>query len=551
MQEPSSNNEEAQPAKERSEPSEMNLRRFFVFFLLAVVALYAVGLNAHWRYHRDSLLYMGLGRSLAEDGSYSFNDSPHVFALPGLPAMLALVYLSVGESFLAMNILVSLFGIGCVILACFLMRELSLSSRQAMACVLLFGLSRSLYHYSAYVTTDVPFTFLVLVGLYCGVRMLRATGRASWHWCAAAGAAACAASLVRPLGPALLAGLLAGLWFKREAGESSRERLGKTALLFAPFLMLLWVWALRCVLVKCPDSKDYITLFMGRRSPVEHLEHALGVLPYYPASIAGAILGKGLGHVVGVLLFVPVLVGFVGSVRRGDIVLCVYALVSLGALLLISPSQRYLLPLLPLMAYWLVLGAGWIATWLARRRPSVSSRRASQLGYLLLGLILALNLGRIGKVIYEERSPNYYEVINEGRLVDYFDLADWLTENASPDDTVFTREHRFLHYFSRVKAHRLKLSEKWTHPDWLAGFLKEAQVDYVVRDPRTEEWALPVDNILRAYPEAFEKEATVGRLELFRVRRDKLEGRAGGVAPSRWQLHFRARVDCNLKGGRA
>ena len=81
--------------------------------MLVVTALYAAGLNGSWRFQRDSTLYMGLGRWLAEAGSYRFNHEPHAFVWPGFPAMLWAVYATVGESFLAMNALVSAFGLGC------------------------------------------------------------------------------------------------------------------------------------------------------------------------------------------------------------------------------------------------------------------------------------------------------------------------------------------------------------------------------------------------------------------------------------------------------
>ena len=85
------------------------------------------GADDCWRFQRDSALYLTLARSLAETRTYSFDYRSHVLALPGLPGMSSLVYMTVGASYLAMNALMALFGLGCIAVACLVYRRLPLS----------------------------------------------------------------------------------------------------------------------------------------------------------------------------------------------------------------------------------------------------------------------------------------------------------------------------------------------------------------------------------------------------------------------------------------
>ena len=233
------------------------LRRWFLLLLLAVVLLHAAGLNPYWRFQRDSPRYMGLARSLAETHTFSFNGQEHIYALPGFPAMLSLVYMGFGENFLAMNALVSLLGVGCVVLGYLLYCELSLTAFQAFACVLLLALSRTLYYYSFQILTDIPFTFFAIGALYFARRMLRAEGGERWAWCAAAAGAAAAACAVRPLGPALFAAMVAALWLRPGARAAWRVNAGLTVVLVTPVLLAGALWAVRGAHLGAPLGTTY------------------------------------------------------------------------------------------------------------------------------------------------------------------------------------------------------------------------------------------------------------------------------------------------------
>jgi len=505
--------------------------RRFAAFMLVLAVLYAAGVNSHWRFQRDSARYMTLARSLAETGTYSLNYRAHTFAFPGFPAMLSVIYyMTAGESFLAMNVLVSLFGIGSVAVAYMLFRELSLSRRQMTACLLLFGLSRTLYYYSTHVMADVPFTFFVLVGLYCGVKMLSTEGRAMWLWCVAATGAVCAATSLRPLGLALVIGLITALALGGWQPKRWGVRLGRMAVLSLPLAVLGAAWATRSATVSDALSRNYTDIFLRGRGVQGVCEHVLRGAPMVVGSLSDTLLGKGLRLPVNLLLAFLAGVGLVAAVRRGERLLCAYGVVYLGAICLSSPNRRYLMPALPVLLWWIVLGAGCVGDYVAERRKIISPRRALQVGTVLLALALAVNLLRIADVIRQARSPRFYEVTEDGRLPDYFELVEWLRDNAGRADCVLAYEKYMLHYFSRVPTTRGHIATRFFRLRREIDDLKKQGVTYVVRDRDKEEVAARIDQLLEARPRAFEQVRTFGMLDLFRVHPEWLEDepRPGG-----------------------
>jgi hypothetical protein len=508
------------------QPREATLDEGFRGRRLAVLVLgagllYGLGLNDCWRFQRDSALYLTLARSLAETGTYSFDYRPHVLALPGLPGMLSLVYMTVGESYLAMNALMALFGLGCIAMACLVYRRLPLSPVQVLACMLLFAFSRALYYYSMHIMSDVPFAFFVLVGLYCGLRMLRPDSGVGWAWCAAAAGTVCAATATRPLGPALLAALVAGLWLRPRGLKRWGPNLAATALLALPLAVLGAAWAWRCARAGTAGSMGYYDVFVGQQGVPKAALLAVTKVPDAIGALQDAILGVRLPLAAGLLLLIPTVVGFVAAVRGGERVVSVYGLVYLGGICLGSPGRRYLLPALPVLLYWLVLGAGIIGEHCARRWKSITPDRVARLGAVLLLLAVAVNVVRIGKVIYEQRSPRFYEVTEEGRLPDYFALCLWLKENVPAEDVVLAYEYRLIHYLSRVRAAPLPAGpEAWrAYAAWMRASSRSAF--YVVRDPERDSRTGGTEAAFQSLGAAA-KVHGFGRIDLYRLFPDRL-----------------------------
>ena len=495
-------------------------RRWLAAFAIAVLFLYAAGVSTHWRFQRDSALYMGLARSLAETGAYTFNGAPQRLSLPGFPALLSLVYRTVGESFLAMNLLVALFGLGCVALGWLLFRVQPLGRAQALACLVMLGFSRTLFYYSSHIITDVPFAFFVLLGLYCGTRMLRGDGRERVRWCLAAAGATLAACAVRPLGLALLMALAAAPWLRRGALSQWRANLGWTAVLAAPTTVAGALWVHRGLAFGTATGTSYFHWFVGVRGLAGAVLHVLAQVPGAVGGLSDTVLGSNLGLTVSVLLAIPIGVGFVAAVRCGERVLAAFGVAYVGAVCLAYPGRRLLLPVLPALLVWLVLGVGAIARFAAERRR-LSGPSLVRAGWVLVALLALGNLAHAGKTIYEAHSADFYAVIEDGRLPDYFRLTDWLREHAGPQDCVLADENNFIHYFSRVRTHRTaRETVEFDVPDQVAR-MKRARVTYVVLDLSDRIPTRRMLQLMDAYPAAFEKAATFGKLELYRAYLEK------------------------------
>jgi len=549
------------------------LKRFLLCFLLVVTVTYALGVNPYWRFQRDSALYMGLGRSMAETGTYEFNYRPHTLALPGFPAMLSVIYRTWGQNFLAMNILVSLFGLASIAAGYLVLSELPLKRGQIVAAMLLFGLSRTLYYYSTHIMTDVPFTFFVLVALYCGQRMLRGTGKAAWWWCVGAGVATCAASCVRPFGPAVAAGLAAALWVRPGGLKAWKANAAKTLIVTVPVALAMAAWSAYCTHVTTAATGTYIQRMVVRRGARSVVADAMEQVAPFVDAVPDALLGTGMGYTAAAFLLILMAIGLFVAVKRREVLLTVYAAVYTGGLFIGQPGRRYLLPLLPIMVYWLLEGASVVGGWIAGRQRIVwlpitvfwcvmgvrsymglsflwstlalvgsalvwlgigwwlfrggsgapARRRVLRLGYVLLGLAVATNVIRIAKVVQEARARDFYATIEDGRLVDYFAVTDWLKEHAGSEDAVLTYEARTVHYFSRLRT--VRFSRHWPRDGGqeTARVLRATGIRYFVRDPKDR--ALPfIDRLVETYPQAFETVGHFGKLTLLRVIPERLRG---------------------------
>ncbi len=498
---------------------------YFALVMAGAAVLYAAGLNGRWRFQRDSLVYMGLARSLAEAHTYSFDYTPHALVWPGFPAMLSVVRLAFGDSFLAMNALVKVFGLGCIAMACLLFARLSLTWPQMVACALLIALSRTLYYYSSQIMADVPFAFFVLAGLYCGVRMLqsdadpggdRRASRAAWLWCVGAALTALVACSLRPLAPALLVALVAALYLRRGGRARWRRNLAMTGILLAPAVLLSAAWLWRSANLNESFRYGYLDLFIWRYGLLHTVLHAFGAAPKVVLALADGVLGFDFPP-LSIVLFLVMAVGLVAAWRRGERVLTLFGIACLAGTCLGNPGRRHLLPVLPVLFYWLVLGASAVGSLLAARWRAASPRRLAGIGAALLFLGVATNAARVGKVIYEQRSPDFYARTSSGRLADYFQLADWLKANAMPGEVVIGYEYRLLFYFSGVKAEPLPRPGRNWRMAWARRLPKGDGLAYLVRDPAKDATAPAVDNMLRRHPDAFEEVRRFGRLQVFRV----------------------------------
>jgi hypothetical protein len=460
------------------EPSCSGRRQghWFVALMALLVVLYAMGLNGHWRIQRDSALYLGIARSLAEGKGYVFNYKPDVLAMPGFPTMMAAVYAAFGENFLVMNAVVSLMGLACVVFAYLLLRDMGAAPGVLMASVLMFGLSRQLYYYSAHLLTDVPFTMFSLAALWAGVRMARSDGSKFWTWCVASGVLSVCAMSLRPFGLALPPALAAALWLRPDWRTRRRRNLMACILIGIIFTVPLVLWVSRCAAVYQPGDVTYANAFR-QRGFGRFVLHIAEQVPKLLDSLGESVAGVGISMAGGLLLAVLAAIGLVHIAREGHWIVPVFMAIYTGGAMLGNPGRRYLLPELALIVYAIVLGVQATADAITK-----SSRARHTLLVFLLVFLILLNAGRTGKIVVENRSRHFYQTLEGGQWRPYFQVSDWVKANTAEDSVIAAYEARLIHYLTKRRVVELPRDESALSVLQMEELVLHKGIGYVVLD---------------------------------------------------------------------
>jgi len=501
-----------------------DLKTGYIIIFAGVVILYLLGINPWWRFQRDSAIYMALGRSLAEGEGYVENYRFHTMYPPGFPAMLALLDITFGApeklagGFLPMNVLVTVLGLASIVFFALLLRELRLPGILALLVLLFWGVSRTLYYYSAHIMSDVPYTACAMASLWCGFRMLRENGPASWAWCIGAGVLAIVASAVRPVGPVLVAAMIGALWLRRGSLRAWRGNLAKSLLLVALIALPLLAWLAYTRNASAAQGKLY---FRGRLQ-VRTLRTMARVacLHLFDSAdgLSDAVTGTRIGAVPGLLLGVVMTVGLIRAFRRGETLLSIYGVLNVVAIMAggWALGRRYLLPALPALYYWLVLGAERMLAW-GKDRRWISATTARRIAIVAAFVLAGTNVGRVIRIVAECRSPRFYETVEDGRCADYAAVTDWLRPQPRESRTVMCTETSTVHYFSRWRTVPLPRAAALPTCDALAERVKRSNVRYVVLDERKNDLLPLLERLRKGRGELVRSVMKHGRVEVIEI----------------------------------
>ena len=320
----------------------------------------------------------------------------------------------------------------------------------------------------------------------------------------------------------LLAALLAALWLHEGLRKSWPAKLGWTVLLLLPFAWLAGMWISRAAQIGSSPGGDYFAHFVERRGILSAAVSVVCNIPLAVDSFADTIFGTGLTPLLRIALAVITGTGLVIGIRRHEWLLTVYGILYLLATCLASPGRRYLLPLLPVLLYWLLLGIHAVGMWLVEQRHAITKERALQCARYLLIFALAANLIRVSKVVQQARSSDFYARTNDEHALDYFELTAWLREHAHKNDRVLAHERGVVHYFSRASIAPLSIITRSPDMETVARHFQRDGISYMVRDPHHPKTTERMDQMIQSYPEAFSPARTSGKLILYHVDLDAL-----------------------------
>lgn len=388
----------------------------------------------------------------------------------------------------------------------------------------LAALSPVLLDYSHYVLSEALFVFLVLAALWAAARTgggpasLREGGDGSpgpstageggtseVRWFALALAAGAAAFLTRTAGLPLLAALVVLPALRRQGR--------RTAAAAATAAVVAGGWALAQRL-GAPDQAGYLQqlLMVDPYDPAAGTVDAAGlvrrtaenfwryVVEVLPSSVAGT---RGTtGALAGAAGIVVAGLAAAGWIRRSlreigpaELFLFLY-LGTVSAWPSVWTDRRFLLPSLPLLLVYALLGASGLAEAVASAGRggeeagdggTPPARRRGRAGAVAAGLV-ALALGAAGVRSLAERAPERVRCLQSYRSGDpclapqqasFHEAARWARENTPEDAVIVNRKPRIFYWISRRRGDLYPYS---SDPDVVLSGIEETGADYVVID---------------------------------------------------------------------
>ena len=449
------------------------VRRWLPAVALGLAILYGLAVNGHWAIRPDSGVYMTLGRSLAEGRSMEFCGRQAWGYPPLVPFLIAgCRWLAGSHAMWLINAVMSLFGVGTALAALGMANRLAAGEtervrvQRAVGTFLVVGASARLFGDAALVLTDVPFTFFLSLGLYF---FARARG-GHWAWCLAGGLALVGGTMARPVMVVFVPAILAAM-----ALDLGREGYGKrlaatvAAVAMAAAGFAYWWFDLRSR--SDPASADYAKAVSGGYLAIlssdrwSLMAREVGGLP---EAICGALMDQRMtwGH-ISLVWVLPVVVGLVAAGRRRQwlvvlpIVFYVAFLIAWGGG---AMDDRYLLPVMPLLAYCLLVGVRVSVRGLTHlaRRGDAAERRAARAVTVAVVLCVAVSLAKdVSQTIYWARCEKFYKYYAHGQWRGIVEVSQAIRDRSrSATDVVATQEGSVVHYLTGLPVAVLPLWQR-------------------------------------------------------------------------------------------
>lgn len=444
-----------------------------VFWLLCQ----ALAFNGQWRVSLDSAIYRHVARSIAAGEGYAVLGEQHTQIYPGLPLLLGALERYFGPAVWPAELVMVLLAALTVVFTFLLFRRIA---APWVAVVITTGVAfnANFFLYSHELLTDIPFLLGVTMALW-GWEAITDPG---WLRRLRAGAALLLglglAASMRPTfwvlaaawGLACIGGLLVNLLRAARERDAPGERIkpAQNRPLVRPedrarAHRRSWRFYLGCLLVvlfvglvfMIADPRTGRVEVFGGAYEAEVLERlrTLGRwmsrwpgltwtvlhdhLPslFFAERIVGLNLIASVGLLAGVAMFAR---------RRplwGLIVLMLLVIVYLA-----SSAPRYYLMVLP------ILWAGWLTIVTRLAGYFQTTRGRSIFMGVCIGVVLAANLGHVGKLIVEQRRTPFIEHHAYGRYAPLMAAGAVIREHTEPDDVIIGPYARVLAYASHRKV---------------------------------------------------------------------------------------------------
>ncbi len=455
------------------------VRRWLPAVVLALAILYGLAVGGHWAIRPDSGLYLALGRSLAEGRGMDYNGRQMWGVTPLVPLLIAgCRWLAGPHAMWLINAAMSLFGVGTALAALGIANRLAFGETErvriqlAVGTLLVVGASARLFGDATFVLTDVPFTFLFSLGLYFFLRagghgQLDEASGGHWAWCLAGGLALLAGAMTRPVIAVLAPAVLVAMALDpRREGYWRRLSATVVAVAIVAAGFLYWWFELRSW--SDPASADYgkalaggfLSSLLADRLPLM----ARGVVNI-PQAIAGTLVDQKLPW-ANLVVTLAVLVGLVTALRRRQWLVVMPVVFYMGFLVVWgggAMAARYMLPVMPLLAYCLLVGVRVGVRGLTQlaRRSDAAERRAALGLAVAVGICLGISLPKDIRTIYWARHEKFYKHYAHGRWRGLVEVSQAVRKRSRRQtDVVATEGGAVVHYLTGLRVDALPFSKR-------------------------------------------------------------------------------------------
>lgn len=423
----------------------------------------------------DNAVYINLAQSLVHGKGYKDLNKPgepgHTQYPPGLPLLLSLVMLVFGKSVIAMKFFIMLCGVAAFYLFYLISRRV-FKDNFFLACAA-YLLVPIFISYNHWILSEIPFLLANLAVIYFILRTEE--GKKIFYY--PAFLCTVFAFFIRTPGIALVMAVLAYLIVRRKY----RELLIFSAL----FLVLLIPWLIRNA--HYSQTGGYIDQFLaknmyqpdlGRIGIADFLGRIFNNFRAYifailPQSLFSAITAKPLLFLLGLLS--TTLLGYELYNRRREWSIFEFFLIFGFPLQLIWPavwtSDRFLLPLLPVMIIYLLLGLIRLSARIKYLIPALS------IFFILVNTLAIFAQARAAVTNNRAylRGDHYagYEPVWRR----YFETIDWIKKNIPDDKIILNRKPEFVYLLS---GHKSFIYPFTTNSDKMQASINQA--DYILLD---------------------------------------------------------------------
>lgn len=456
----------------------------------------------------DNARYMILAQSLATGHGFTLISEPEKpwdkLYPYGYPALLAVQMLLFGsEQDLAavvrlLKLSNSILFAGSVALA-YRLALASASRPIAVSSTLLTAISPLVLRYSADVMSEIPFLFFSLLAIITVEKAVK--GRGSSRMDVAAAATLALAFYMRTVGAVLVITAMICVFKRQPEGFSGAARQAVRIGLFTALFLVPWFhqqavatpggdyWTQFTTNVSHPSvdasGSDYGSWDKLLKRSEENLRGY--VFQQIPRALLPHLSGRAdqewlvLERVLGLVVLALVALGWATRARAGPGVAEIYVLVSLLALSLWWQVDRFLVPLIPLLALFLASGLHRVAVTCGRLKGASESLLMALL--ILPFVISALSLdyfsARANLQRLDAGSPSEYLADTMPDFASYFLAAEWLRTNSPPEAVVMSMKPRLMFVYS---GRRTVDSPRRGDIEEVLLTVKTRKVDYVVED---------------------------------------------------------------------